>query len=290
MSARETGLGPDEIRAPQFHPPAQMPCTTALGATYDSGDFDSVMRDALDAADWKGFPARRAASQRKPASCAASAWRPISRMLAAAAAERPPIAGSTTPARHPSSSATRPTARATRRPMRKSSRRGSASPSSTSARAGRHRHDARRHGTGGSRALSVAGAAIAGRRDKIIAKGKLAGGASSGSECRRHRLRRRRFMIVGTDRAHEHLRGRRPPRAPGIAGGRGARPRRRVHAHARSAPFPTAATSARSRSIPTTGTLEVVNYSVMDDFGMAINPLLLTGQVHGGAARASARR
>jgi carbon-monoxide dehydrogenase large subunit len=36
---------------------------------------------------------------------------------------------------------------------------------------------------------------------------------------------------------------------------------------------------------PDTGTLEILNYSVMDDFGSALNPLLLQGQVHGGVGQ-----
>ena len=60
--ARETGLTPDEIRARNFIKPGQIPWKTALGDTYDSGDFETVMRKGMDKADWKGFPARRAAS------------------------------------------------------------------------------------------------------------------------------------------------------------------------------------------------------------------------------------
>src|SRR5262249_48464447 len=33
---------------------------------------------------------------------------------------------------------------------------------------------------------------------------------------------------------------------------------------------------------PDTGTVEIQNYSVTDDFGVALNPLLLQGQIHGG--------
>ena len=33
---------------------------------------------------------------------------------------------------------------------------------------------------------------------------------------------------------------------------------------------------------PDTGALEIVNYTVVDDFGTALNPMLLQGQVHGG--------
>ena len=36
---------------------------------------------------------------------------------------------------------------------------------------------------------------------------------------------------------------------------------------------------------PDTGTLEILNYSVMDDFGTALNPLLLQGQIHGGVGQ-----
>src|SRR5260370_14255136 len=61
--ARETGLAPDEIRARNFVKPSQIPWKTALGDTYDSGDFETVMRKGMDKAGWNGFPSRRAASQ-----------------------------------------------------------------------------------------------------------------------------------------------------------------------------------------------------------------------------------
>ncbi len=36
---------------------------------------------------------------------------------------------------------------------------------------------------------------------------------------------------------------------------------------------------------PATGALEIVDYVVVDDFGVTLNPLLLAGQVHGGAVQ-----
>src|SRR5262249_36721852 len=63
--ARETGLPPDEIRARNFIKPGQLPYMTALGDTYDSGDFETVMRKGMEKADWKGFAARRAQSAAK---------------------------------------------------------------------------------------------------------------------------------------------------------------------------------------------------------------------------------
>src|SRR6266446_1883765 len=41
--ARETGLAPDEIRARNFIKPGQIPWQTALGDTYDSGDFETAV-------------------------------------------------------------------------------------------------------------------------------------------------------------------------------------------------------------------------------------------------------
>src|SRR5262249_59770766 len=34
-----------------------------------------------------------------------------------------------------------------------------------------------------------------------------------------------------------------------------------------------------------TGAVDIVNYIVVDDFGVALNPLMLAGQVHGGAVQ-----
>ena len=36
---------------------------------------------------------------------------------------------------------------------------------------------------------------------------------------------------------------------------------------------------------PATGATRIVNYVVVDDFGVSLNPLLLAGQVHGGAVQ-----
>ncbi|MBS7538948.1 xanthine dehydrogenase family protein molybdopterin-binding subunit [Ancylobacter lacus] len=58
-AAREAGLAPDALRALNMIAPEDMPHTTDTGVTYDSGDFAAVMRAGLDAADWAGFPARR---------------------------------------------------------------------------------------------------------------------------------------------------------------------------------------------------------------------------------------
>ena len=65
MAARELGLSPFDLRARNFLAPAEFPATTAMGITYDVGDFAPVMARAVEGADVAGFPARRAESARK---------------------------------------------------------------------------------------------------------------------------------------------------------------------------------------------------------------------------------
>ncbi|PZQ82933.1 MAG: xanthine dehydrogenase family protein molybdopterin-binding subunit [Ancylobacter novellus] len=61
-AARELGLPPEELRARNMIAPEAMPHKTATGVSYDSGDFAHVMRSALEKADWQGFSARRAST------------------------------------------------------------------------------------------------------------------------------------------------------------------------------------------------------------------------------------
>ena len=48
---------------------------------------------------------------------------------------------------------------------------------------------------------------------------------------------------------------------------------------------PTARISAKSRSIRRPASQKVVRYTTVDDVGVAVNPMLVTGQVHGGVAQ-----
>ena len=63
QAARELGLSPVELRRKNFIRAEQMPFTTALGAQFDSGDFEALMERAMDNAGWGGFAARRQASE-----------------------------------------------------------------------------------------------------------------------------------------------------------------------------------------------------------------------------------
>lgn len=65
MAAREMGIDPVAIRRRNLIPAAAMPYRTPGGHTYDTGDFGLMLDMALNAADWHGFPARRARSAKR---------------------------------------------------------------------------------------------------------------------------------------------------------------------------------------------------------------------------------
>ena len=62
-AARQTGNDRIELRRRNFIRPEQMPYTTPMGQTYDMGRFEHVMDQALPLADWAGFEARAAQSR-----------------------------------------------------------------------------------------------------------------------------------------------------------------------------------------------------------------------------------
>jgi len=55
VAARELGLAPDELRRCNFIPPSAMPYRTPVESVYDSGDFAAVMDRAMQKSGWKNF-------------------------------------------------------------------------------------------------------------------------------------------------------------------------------------------------------------------------------------------
>ena len=62
-AARKMGLDPAELRRRNMIAPSQMPYKNAMAMTYDSGSFERIMDQGLALADWHGFAAREAASR-----------------------------------------------------------------------------------------------------------------------------------------------------------------------------------------------------------------------------------
>jgi aerobic carbon-monoxide dehydrogenase large subunit len=87
------------------------------------------------------------------------------------------------------------------------------------------------------------------------------------------------IRVVGTDRAisFADLAQRAEPGEKPLAG---------EHAFVpEAATYPNGTHLVEVEIDPETGAVELIDYVVVDDFGMTLNPLLLAGQVHGGAVQ-----
>lgn len=282
--ARETGLSPDEIRKRNLVKPNQIPWDTALGDTYDSGDFDNVMLKGMTKADWKGFTGRRAASEAK------GKWRGIG--MATYVEKCSGGAPESAIAKFNDDETitvyvgvqTNGQGHETAFTQIMSARLGV---DADRIRIVQGDSDVTPEGmTGGSRSIPVAGAAVLGVSDKIIEKGKLVAASAMEASAGDIEYKDATFRIVGTDRTMSLFDVAKAARDPRHA------PKDEKHGldddYTRT---PTAATFPNGCHIceleidPDTGTLEILNYSIMDDFGSALNPLLLQGQVHGGVGQ-----
>ena len=65
LAAAELGMDPTELRRRNYVPPSAMPFKTGLTFTYDSGEFEKNMDLALDLADRKGMKARKAEARKR---------------------------------------------------------------------------------------------------------------------------------------------------------------------------------------------------------------------------------
>jgi carbon-monoxide dehydrogenase large subunit len=63
QAAAEMKMDPAELRRRNFIQPAQMPYTTPMGETFDSGNFPHMLSRILDHADWKGYDNRKRESK-----------------------------------------------------------------------------------------------------------------------------------------------------------------------------------------------------------------------------------
>lgn len=272
--ARETGKTPDEIRAINFIKPSQLPYKTALGDTYDSGDFETVMRKGMEKADWKGFPARKAQSLAK------GKWRGIgmATYVEKCSGGSPETAKAVF---NEDSTITIFTGNQTNGQGHETALAQIASAQlgidMDSIRIVQGDSDTVPEGmTGGSRMVAVNGAATLGVAEKIIAKGKPLAANLLEASAADIDYKDGSFRIVGTDRSVSLFEV-----AKANKGALDDAFTRTPEADT----FPNGCHICELEIDPDTGTLEILNYSVMDDFGRALNPLLLQGQVHGGVGQ-----
>lgn len=282
-AAREIGLSPDEIRRRNFVD--ELPYTTPLGDTYDSGNFAAVMEACMERADWKGAKTRRQDATRRGKllglglACYVErcGGGPAETARLEFAEDRDEV---TITIGNQSNGQGHETAYA----QVLSDRLGIDSEAIRVVQGDTDLVD--RGLTGGSRALSVGGAAVLGAATQIIKKGLTIAANAMQAGVADVEFADGRYTVAGTGRSISIFETARTGRDLAILT-EGMKPGL-DESHERK---PTASTFPNGCHIcelevdPETGSVEIVRYTVVDDFGATINPLMLAGQVHGGIAQ-----
>ncbi len=273
-AAREMGLAVDEIRRINFIRPEQMPYRTCLGDTYDTGEFEALMDRAMDRADWAGFEARRAESARR------GCYRGIG---LATYIERCGGGSAETAVGSFGDDDTLAVAIGTQdngqghRTSYGQILSGELGIDLEAVRIVQGDTDRAPPGmTGGSRSVPVGGSAMVGLAARIIDKGRETAAGMLEAAAEDIEYGDGTYRVVGTDRDVSLFDVARKAKQDGA-------PLDDTYSHTPAAgTFPNGAHIVELEVDGETGGIEILRYTVVDDFGAVINPVLLEGQVHGG--------
>jgi len=277
VAAHEIGVAPDMIRRRNFIRRGAMPYTTATGKTYDSGDPAGHLARAQELADWRGFHRRHAASRKAGRlrgigiasyveACGNNGPDTVTLRLEADGAVTVLAGTQSTGQGHHTAFAQIIADRLSLPPERVRVVQGDTDLIASGT------------GTGGSSSIPCGGASVAGAADKLAKNLKELAADTLEASPSDLELADGSVRVAGTDRAIAFADLAQQTQA-----------RRKLttqHAFAPSeATYPNGTHIAEVEVDPDTGATAILNYVVVDDFGVTLNPLLLAGQVHGGAAQ-----
>ena len=282
-AARKTGIARDEIRRRNFIRPEQFPYQTFTGRSYDSGEYTRLMDAAVERSDWNHFESRRAES------AANGKLRGIG--LASYVEICSGLGGEQTHVKF------EPDGRVTVLMGTQSSGQGHETSFGQMVAAGLGvsldtidivQGDSERipagDGTGGSRSMVIGGSALYRTVDKMIDAGREMAAEMLESASADVEFADGVFRIVGTDRAEsiaDVARASYESRPEGVAEG--------LYSAAEFSPeagtFPNGCHICEVEIDPDTGEMDILRYTVEDDVGVVVNPLLLEGQIMGGVAQ-----
>ncbi len=275
-AARKLGMTVDAIRRKNFIPPRAMPYKTATGKIYDSGDFAAHLKRAMEVAQWKDFPKRAKAAKKQGLvrGIGLASYVEVCGTMGeeTAKVELDPngdvsvlIGTQSTGQGHQTAYAQIVAEQFGLLPERVHVFQGDTDRIATGL------------GTGGSSAIPTGGVCVE-RATRELGKHlrEIAAEALETSPADLE-IDGGTVRIAGTDRAISFADlARRPGIDPSKLNGS-------ATFSAADGTFPNGTHLAEVEIDPATGNIEIVNYVVVDDFGVTLNPLLLAGQVHGGA-------
>ena len=277
-AAHDLGIASDTIRRRNLIKPKALPYKTPTGKVYDSGDFASTLARAQELADWDGFNKRAAQSKRIGRlrgigiatyieACGNNGPETAVLTLDRDGAVTLLIGSQSTGQGHATSYAQLIAERLDLPPERVRVIQGDTDRIKSGA------------GTGGSSSIPVGGVSVDRATRKLAEQIKEIAADALEASASDLEIVDGTVRVAGTDRVvpFADLAAR-----PGIA------PDKLRAAEEFSVEPPTYPNGTHIAEVeidPDTGKTSIVRYVVVDDFGATLNPLLLAGQVHGGAVQ-----
>jgi carbon-monoxide dehydrogenase large subunit len=273
-AARKLGMTPDAIRRKNFVSPRAMPYTTATGKVYDSGDFAAHMKRAMEVGNWKDF-AKRAKAARKQGLVRGIGLATYVEVCGTMGEETANVAldpnGDVTILIGTQSSGQ---GHQTAYAQLIAERLGLA-PERVHVLQGDTDRIATGLGTGGSASIPSGGVSVEraaralGDNLKEIAADALETSAAD------LEISEGTIRVAGTDRAISFADIAKRADDP-------AKLNASATFSSADGTYPNGTHLVEVEIDPATGKIQIVNYVIVDDFGVTLNPLLLAGQVHGG--------
>lgn len=282
LAAADLGVDPFELRRKNLIPPDAMPYDTGFMFEYDCGEFEANMTTAAERADLAGFPARKAASEAAGKRRGIGISNPIE------------VAGG--PFTKPGADHCRVTVEkdgsVTVHPGAMSVGQGLATAFSEMVsetfNVPMDKIDYRQgdtddlpggRGSGGSASAPTGGSSLVLAMDKVIAKGRDLAGELLEAAPADIAYDSGEFRIEGTDRRITL------PEVAAAAAEREESLDGQSNFQPDKVTFPNGCHLCEVEVDPDTGVITVERYTVVEDVGRALNPTLLTGQMHGGIAQ-----
>jgi len=285
VAAAEMGIDRMTLRKRNQITSRELPYAAASGQTYDSGDFPAVFKQAIEAADVKGFNARRRESKKRGLlrglgiGSYLEVTAPANKEMGGIRFEADGTVTILTGTLDYGQGHATPFAQVLSEKLGiPFDRIRLLQGDSDQLLAG--------GGTGGSRSAMNSGGAIVEASAKVIEQGKTIASHVLEAAVADIEFARGRFTVAGTDRSigimelADRLRAgaKLPPDAPqslDVAHVSNGMP----------AAFPNGCHVCEVEVDPQTGVIEVVKYTSVNDFGTVLNPMLVEGQIHGGVVQ-----
>jgi carbon-monoxide dehydrogenase large subunit len=277
-AAHDIGVAPDVLRKRNFIKPKAMPYTTATGKIYDSGDFAAHMKRAQEIADWDGFNRRAAAAKKRRLlrgiglatyveACGNMGPETATLRLDKDGGVTLLIGSQSTGQGHATAYAQIVAQQLGLAPDKMRTFQGDTDRIKTGG------------GTGGSSSIPCGGASLDGAVKKLAEQIKKLAADALEASAGDLEIDAGTVRVAGTDRVVSFAE---------LAARPQAKPEQLTAADTwtpKEATYPNGTHVVEVEVDPATGAVGIVKYVVVDDFGVTVNPLMLAGQVHGGAVQ-----